>query len=104
MSKKPQENTPAALMVKTLAEMYEMVRLYGVATSIQYDRKQAGGSSGPGSKGTHSDPTGGMALGTQSHKSVRNSVVTADKEIQRLHDQVVRLSNMLGDAIDRWDS
>lgn len=103
MSKKPQANTPEALVVKTLAEMHELVRLYRVAVSIQYDRKQRG-SSGPGQKGTHSDPTGDMATSNAGHKSVRHSVATADKEIQRLHDQVMRLSNMLGDAIDRWDS
>jgi hypothetical protein len=101
---KPQENTPAAVLVKTLAEMHELVRLYQVAVSIQYDRKQRGGSSGPGQKGTHSDPTGGMATGNQGHKSVRNSVVLVDGEVERLHNQVVRLSNVLGDAIDRWDS
>ena len=98
------ENTPANVLVKTLAEMYEMVRLYQVAVSIQYDRKQSGSSEGGGSKGTVSDPTGSMAVQNHGNRSVRASVVAVDAEVQRLHDQVMRLSNMLGDAIDRWDN
>jgi hypothetical protein len=101
---KPKENTPAAVLVKTLAEFYELVRLYQVATSIQYARKQRGGQAGGGSKGSRSDPTGAMASANVGHKSVRIAVVLVDEEVERLYAQVVRLQNILGDAIDRWDS
>ena len=97
---KPQENTPAAVLIKTAAELNEMIRLYQVAVSIQYERKKKG-SSGPG---THSDPTASMATSVSGHKSVRNAVVLVDGEVERLYNQVQRLSNLLGDAIDRWDS
>ena len=100
---KPEINSPAGVLVKTLAEMHEMVRLYQVGVSIQYARKQRGGTGGGGSKGTHSDPTGAMASANFGHKSVRNAVVLVDEEIERLYSQVMRLQNILGDAIDRWD-
>lgn len=100
---KPKENTAAGVLVKTVAEMHETLRLYQVATSIQYARKKRGGGGG-GSKGTHSDPTGDMATSSNGHRSVRNAVVLVDEEIEDLYRKVVRLQHILGDAIDRWDS
>lgn len=104
MSKKPEANTPQAVLVKTLAEFHELVRLYQVAVSIQYDRKQRGSSGGGSSKGTYSDPTASMGTSSSASGSVRNNVRLVDDEVQRLHDRVQRLVNLLGDSIDRWDS
>lgn len=100
---KPQENSPAHVLLKTYVELQELLSLYAVGVSIQHERPQRGGSGGR-QKGTHSDPTASQAMMDVSSKSVRSAVRQVELNVESLHDKVMALKRQLETAIDRWDS
>jgi hypothetical protein len=101
---KPQENSPATVLVKTFVELQDLMRLYSAGLSIQHERPQRGGSGGGRQKGTHSDPTANQALMDDSSKSVRTAVLSVEQQIVGLHDQIAALRGQMERAIDRWDT
>lgn len=101
---KPQENSPAHVLLKTYVELQELLSLYAVGVSIQHERPQKGSSGGGRQKGTHSDPTASQAMMDSSARSVRSAVRQVDLNVESLHDKVMALKRQLETAIDRWDA
>jgi hypothetical protein len=95
-------NTPAHVLVKTFAELRDLLDLYGAATTIQWERPPTNGDrNGGGSKGTHSDSTF-STVSDPARMEVRRAVVNVDKRIQRLHDEIAGLAGALDSAVKRW--
>jgi hypothetical protein len=96
-------NTPAHVLVKTFAELRDLLDLYSAAQSIQWERPPTNGDrNGGGSKGTHSDPTFGT-VSDPARMEVRRAVANVEKRVQRLHDEVAGLTNALRSGIQKWE-
>jgi hypothetical protein len=95
-------NTPAHVLVKTFAELRDLLDVYGAATSIQWERPPSKGERNRGgSKGTHSDATFNT-VSDPARMEVRRAVVNVEKRVQRLHDEIAGLTRALDTAVKRW--
>ena len=93
-----EHNSPAHLLVKTFAEIRDLLDLYSAAGTIQWERPP--GSSGSGGS-THSDQTW-ATVSDPTRMEVRRAVTNVDKRIQKIHDEVAGLTGALDKAITKW--